>query len=178
MGEFPRVIWITGLSGAGKSTLAQELTDRLRCQGKPVIRLDGDELRTVFGGGSGGDDHGRDRRLALGLNYAQLCRLLVDQGVTVVIATISMFREVHQWGREHIDGFAMVYLRVPLEELKRRDPKGLYRRFSEGTLKNVAGLDFPVDEPDRAEFVFDHDPKVSASDMADEIVNFYCSRGS
>ena len=43
------VIWITGLSGAGKSTLAHELVGGLRANGEPVVMLDGDELREVFG---------------------------------------------------------------------------------------------------------------------------------
>ncbi len=39
------VIWITGLSGAGKTTIATELVQKIKTK-KPVIFLDGDELRT------------------------------------------------------------------------------------------------------------------------------------
>lgn len=173
---FPRVIWITGLSGAGKSTLANELAARLRARGRPVILLDGDELREVFGPATEADPHSREGRLALARQYAKLCRLLAGQGFTVIVATISLFREIHHWNRDNIKDYMQVYLRVPVDELLRRDPKGIYRSFFEGTLKNVAGLDMPVDEPEHAEFVFNHHPEVSAAAMADRIVQ-YCHRG-
>ena len=40
-----------------------------------------------------------------------------------------------------------IYLKVPLKELRRRDPKKIYQRYDAGELKNVAGLDLYVDEP-------------------------------
>ena len=87
-----RVIWITGLSGAGKSTLAHEVLIRLRVAGDFVVMLDGDELRDVFGCvTANAKNHGREGRLALAMQYAHLCRILASQGMTVVIATISLF---------------------------------------------------------------------------------------
>ena len=154
----PRTIWITGLSGAGKSTLAQELATRLRVRGEAVVLLDGDELREVFGAtAANADNHGRAGRLGLAFQYAHLCRVIASQGLTVVIATISLFREIHAWNRAHLPGYFEVYLRVPLEELRRRDPKGIYRRFDAGELADVAGLDLPIDEPTLADHVVDFD---------------------
>ena len=42
---------------------------------------------------------------------------------------------------------------MPLEELKRRDPKRIYERFFLGEIKNVAGLDVDIDLPINADFV-------------------------
>ena len=143
-----KVFWITGLSGAGKTTLALELVKRLRSEGFPVIFLDGDELREVFGAASFNEkNHGREGRLALAMQYAHLCRVLAGQGFTVVIATISLFREVHQWNRQNLPGYFEIYLKVPIEELRRRDSKGIYKKFDAGEIQNVAGLDLQVDEP-------------------------------
>lgn len=148
------VCWITGLSGAGKSTLANEVTARLRASGKTVVMLDGDDLREVFGAvAANAENHGREGRLALAMQYAHLCRVIASQGLTVVIATISLFREVHAWNRENLPGYFEVYLKVPMEELRRRDPKGIYRRFDAGELTDVAGLDLPIDEPEAADWV-------------------------
>lgn len=139
------VVWITGLSGAGKSTLANEVARKLRDGGETVVMLDGDDLREVFGAATtNAQNHGREGRLALAMQYSHLCRVIAAQGVTVVIATISLFRDVHAWNRVDLPGYFEVYLRVPLEELRRRDPKGIYRRFDAGELNNVAGLDLPV----------------------------------
>ena len=93
------VIWITGLSAAGKTTLAKAVVSQLRARGGSVVLLDGDELRAVFGAvTTDPQSHGREGRLALAMQYARLCRVLADQGLTVVIATISLFKEVHAWG--------------------------------------------------------------------------------
>jgi adenylylsulfate kinase-like enzyme len=48
------------------------------------------------------------------MQYARLCRVLAEQGVTVVIATISLFKEVHAWNRENLPGYFEVYLKVPV----------------------------------------------------------------
>jgi adenylylsulfate kinase len=153
--KFPRVLWITGLSGAGKSSLANILVNRLKEHEWPVVLLDGDELRKIFGSSEGEEVHGREHRVFLAQRYSQLCRLLADQGITVIIATISLFHEIHQWNRENIHGFSMVYLRVPMKELKKRDQKNIYSRYENGLLTNVAGLDLEIDEPKDPEFVFE-----------------------
>ncbi|NJB66722.1 adenylylsulfate kinase [Desulfobaculum xiamenense] len=166
------VIWITGLSGSGKSTLAGEVVRRLREQGKVAVLLDGDELRDALGRSDlGSVNHGRDARLELALRYGRLCRLVASQGVLVVIATISLFHEVHAWNREHLPEYFEVYLDVPLAELRRRDPKGIYSRFDAGELDNVAGLDLPVDEPENPDWVAQFMPGRSVAELADELFN-------
>jgi len=165
-----RVIWITGLSGAGKTTLATELTQRLRGAGQTVVSLDGDDLRRVWGEQPTDEaGYGREERIALGIRYARLAKLLASQDHIVIIATISLFREVHIWNRKNIPGYFEVYLRAPLGELRRRDPKGIYRRYEAGELKNVAGLDLDIDEPDCPDLLLDVMPPRTASAMAEEV---------
>ncbi len=172
-----QVIWITGLSGAGKSTLAQVLAPRLRAQGRAVVLLDGDELREVFGAvAANADNHGREGRLALAMQYARLCRILASQGLTVVIATISLFREVHAWNRAHLPGYFEVYLKVSVDELRRRDPKGIYRRFDAGELQHVAGLDLPIDEPEAPDGQFEFKPGQSVDAVADQLIHLLSAR--
>ncbi|OLS62860.1 hypothetical protein PSEMO_22140 [Pseudomonas putida] len=171
------VVWITGLSGAGKSTLAREFADGLRRQGRPVILLDGDELREVFGTTSDQPlNYGRDGRLSLAMRYAHLCHVIAAQGHTVVIATISLFHEVHAWNRANLPGYFEIYLKVPLEELRRRDPKHLYKRFDAGELHNVAGLDLPIDEPDAPDWVVEFEPERSARTLADDLLHRFNQR--
>jgi len=174
---YGRVIWITGLSGAGKSTLAHGVVKRLRASSELVVFLDGDELREVFGAtAANAQNHGRDGRLALAMQYAHLCRVIASQGMMVVIATISLFREVHAWNRENLPGYFEVYLKVPVDELRRRDPKGIYRRFDAGELDNVAGLDLPIDEPDSADLIAEHDPTKTVEDLAAILLNFLSNK--
>jgi len=167
-----KVIWVTGLSGAGKSTLARELTAQIRGRGADVVLLDGDELREVFGAASPSQqNYGREGRLALAMRYAHLCRVIASQGVTVVIATISLFREVHSWNRAHLPGYFEVYLKVPVEVLRRRDPKGIYREFDNGELRNVAGLDLAIDEPESADWTAMYSPDINARVLAGNLIH-------
>ena len=172
-----RVVWITGLSGAGKSVLAAALVARLRKFDDKILLLDGDELREVFGVTSVNvHNYGRDKRMALAMQYAHLCNILAKQGFTVVIATISLFKEVHAWNRENLQGYFEVYLRVPLEELRRRDPKEIYCRFDAGEIKDVAGLDLPIDEPNSPDWVLEFLPGQSVEESANELLNQLKSR--
>ena len=65
----------------------------------------------------------------------------------MIIATVSMFQEVYIWNRTNLLNYFEIYLNVPLDELRRRDPKRIYQRYDAGELINVAGLDLLVDEP-------------------------------
>lgn len=138
------VFWITGLSAAGKTTLAKLLTERLRANGVPTVLLDGDALREALGATT---EHSREARLALAFKYSGLAKMIASQGVTVVVGAVALFKEIHAWNRANLPGYFEVYLKVSIDELRRRDPKGIYRRFDAGELQNVAGLDVPIDEP-------------------------------
>ena len=171
------VIWITGLSGAGKSTLAAEVTARLRATGQAVVMLDGDELREVFGAASLiSGRHDREARLALAMRYAQLCKVIAQQGLAVVIATISLFKEVHTWNRAHLPRYFEVFLDVPLHELRSRDPKGIYRRFDAGQIENVAGLDLPFDAPESPDVIFEFEADGAVADNAIELVERFMKK--
>lgn len=118
--ENGRVIWITGLSGAGKTTLAKALQPQI----PGSILLDGDELREALGSSRGGFD--RESRLELARVYSRLAGLLARQGHTVIVATISLFHELHAQNRAMLPGYIEIFLDIPEEERRARDPKGLY----------------------------------------------------
>jgi adenylylsulfate kinase len=139
--------------------------------------LDGDELRRVFVAETENQqNHGRQGRLALAMQYANLCRILAQQGLTVVIATISLFKEVHAWNRGNLPGYFEVYLKVPVDELRSRDPKGIYRRFDAGELNNVAGLDLSIDEPDASDWIVEFDQGRTVNILADELIQVLSTR--
>jgi len=166
-----RVIWITGLSASGKSTLAKGVVGRLRAKGETVVMLDGDEMRAVFGATKASSkNHGREGRLALAMQYAKLCQLIANQGITVVCSTISMFHELYSWNRLNQSGYFEIYLKVPLSELRKRDPKGIYKSYDSGELMNVAGLDLHVDEPKCSDLIFDFQSSSNISEMVEETI--------
>ena len=139
-----RVFWLTGLSGAGKTTLGRELWRRLRADGRPATFLDGDALRAAIADDLG---HTAEDRKQSAMRNARLCRLLAQQGFDVVCATISLLHEVQRWNRQNIPGYHEIYLRVPMEELRRRDNKGIYADARLGSRRNVVGIDVTAEIP-------------------------------
>ena len=165
-----KLIWITGLSASGKTSLANEVVKNLRSRNIHAILLDGDKLREIFDIETVNQiNHSREARISLAMSYSRLCLNLILQGFTVVIATISLFREIHNWNRLNIPGYFEVYLKIPIQELYKRDPKGIYARFSRSEIKNVAGLDLEIDEPENPDCIFEFNPERSTSDIAAEL---------
>jgi adenylylsulfate kinase-like enzyme len=172
-----KVIWITGVSGSGKSTLATEVVDNLRASSHAVILLDGDELREVLGlEVDCKSSYERKDRIKLAWQYTKICRLLARQGFTVVIATISLFREIHIWNRVNLPGYFEVVLNVSIDELISRDPKGIYKGYFSGSLTNVVGLDLPVDIPESPDCVFEFDPEQTVREVAVKLIQQLNSR--
>jgi adenylylsulfate kinase-like enzyme/phosphohistidine swiveling domain-containing protein len=162
-----RVFWITGLSGAGKTTLGQELWSRLRAAGRPVIFLDGDALRAVIAEDL---DHSAGNRRRSAMRNARLCRLLAEQGADVVCATISLFHEVQRWNRENIPGYREIYLRVPIDELRCRDSKGIYAGSQRADARDVVGIDVPAEAPEAPDLVLDNYGALDVATAVDRIL--------
>jgi glutamine kinase len=161
------VFWITGLSGAGKTTLGRELCRRLRAAGRPVIFLDGDSLRAAIAEDL---DHSAGDRRRSGMRNARLCRLLAGQGAAVVCATISLFHEVQRWNRDNIPGYREIYLRVPIDELRLRDSKGIYAGAQCGDARDVVGVDLPAEAPEAPDLVLDNYGALDVATAVDRIL--------
>jgi adenylylsulfate kinase-like enzyme/phosphohistidine swiveling domain-containing protein len=168
-----RVFWITGLSGAGKTTLGRELWNRLRAAGRPALFLDGDLLRAVIAEDL---DHSAGDRRQSAMRNARLCRLLAEQGADVVCATISLFHEVQRWNRENIPGYREIYLRVPIDELRHRDSKGIYARAQRGDMRDVVGLDVPAEAPEAPDLILDNYGALDVSTAVDRILEVCAAR--
>ena len=123
-----QVYWITGLHGSGKTTLGTALYYDLREQQDNVLILDGDVLKNFVGDVVG---YTTEARRARAMRYAHICKILADQGMCVIICTISMFDEVRSWNRKHISGYIEVFLEVSPDVLKKRDEKELYLQYGE-----------------------------------------------
>lgn len=160
------VYWITGLSGAGKTTIGRIFFRRLKEKCNSAVFLDGDTLRQVFGGDLGYSEQDR-RRCAM--RYARLCRLLGEQGIHVVICTISMFDEVREWNRNNIEEYTEVYVRVPMEILRVRDQKGLYSGNTSETETALVGVDIRFEEPKHPDIILDNDGTYTPEELAERI---------
>jgi len=149
-----RCIWLTGLPGAGKTTLASALEQRLREQGRPTCVLDGDSLRTGLCRDLGFSEADRIENVR---RVAEVARLMVDAGLTVMVALVSPFHAQRRLARQLLsDGeFIEVFVDTPLEECERRDPKGMYARARGGKLKDFTGIDSRYERPENPELRID-----------------------
>jgi len=114
----PVVLWISGFSAAGKTTAGRKVRHLLKKEGVNAVFLDGDDLRSIFGGKWG---YLREDRIELAHAYFRLCNALAAQGVTVIISAVAMYEEIFHWVKKNVDRSLIVYLKVPEKERIERD---------------------------------------------------------
>jgi len=149
-------VWLTGLSGAGKSTIAERLAPELSARGCSVEVLDGDEVRTHLSKGLGFSREDRDINIG---RISFVASLLVKHGAAVITAAISPYAQARDDARRRIgsDRFIEVYIRCSLNELMRRDVKGLYAKAIAGELKHFTGISDPYEPPENPNIVINSD---------------------
>jgi bifunctional enzyme CysN/CysC len=151
-GHGSAVVWFTGLSGAGKSTVANLLEQQLHANRVRTYLLDGDNVRHGLNSDLGFTAADRVENIR---RVAEVARLMVDAGLIVITALISPFRADRLMARQLVEAneFVEVFMDTPLEEVERRDPKGLYKKARNGEIKNFTGIDSPYEAPEAAEIV-------------------------
>jgi adenylylsulfate kinase len=138
-------LWLTGLSGAGKSTLAQAIRDEMVARGRRVEILDGDEVRTTLSKGLGFSKEDRDTNIR---RIGYVARLLSRNGVVAIAAAISPYRDVRdEVRRAHEAPFVETFVDCSLDELVRRDRKGLYVKALRGEIEHFTGVSDPYEPP-------------------------------
>lgn len=159
--------WITGLSGAGKTTIGNRLYYELRKERNNVVLLDGDILKNIVDDKLGYSEKDRRKRA---IKYAMICKMLTDQGMTVICCTIAMYDEVREWNRKNNKGYVEIFLNVPIEVLIKRDQKGMYTRYQKGEIVNLAGLDMQVEFPKNPDLVLQNDGNMTIKECVDKII--------
>lgn len=137
-------VWFTGLSGAGKTTICQRVEQLLRDRGVRIEVLDGDIVRENLTKGLGFSKADRDENIR---RIGFVSQLLTRNGVVVLVAAISPYREMRDEVRGRIGDFVEVYVNAPLEVCEARDVKGLYEKARAGEIKQFTGISDPYEPP-------------------------------
>jgi bifunctional enzyme CysN/CysC len=174
-GQIPAVLWFTGLSGAGKSTIANLVEKRLLALGHHTMTLDGDNVRHGLNRDLGFSEADRVENIR---RIAEVSRLFVDAGLIVIVSFISPYRAERMLARERVgkDEFLEIFVDTPVDECRRRDPKGLYVKADAGQIRNFTGVDAPYEEPLTPEVrlrTLEAPPEV----LADQVIDVLRSRG-
>lgn len=149
------VLWLTGLSGAGKSTIARKLELLLEKKDKKVLVLDGDKVRDRLKKPLG---FSREHILLNNEGVADLCLENINGYDYILVSVISPFYEARENNRRKLDGsYHEVYVKASLDEVIKRDTKGLYKKALKGEIKNFIGIheNVPYEAPKNCELVID-----------------------
>lgn len=144
-------IWMTGISGAGKTTIATHLKKYIHEQRNisPYI-LDGDIIRKGLCSDLNFDNSDRienNRRIA------EVSKILINAGITTIVAFISPLEKSRQFARSLFDegDFFEIFIDTPFEVAEARDVKGLYKAARAGRIPNFTGISSPYEPPQHAE---------------------------
>ncbi len=165
----PGVLWITGLSGSGKTTISKLIYAELKKKYRNIILLDGDNLRKKILDIPKSQFSYKGRK-SIGLRYARICKRYIKKNKYVIIAVMALIKDVQTWNKKNLKNYTDVYLNVPLKELKKRDPKKLYKMFEEKKIKNLAGIDLKYDIPKKPKIYINWKKNNSPKNFAKKII--------
>lgn len=149
------VFWFTGLSGSGKTTIANETAQLFLKRNKKVKLFDGDVIREKVNkhlSFSPGDIRENNKIMA------ELCVKDNADCDYIFVTAISPFEDSRGMARRIVgDCLYFVYVKASLNEVVKRDPKGLYRKALSGEIKYFIGIDknVPYHVPKHPDLVLD-----------------------
>jgi adenylylsulfate kinase len=145
-------VWFTGLPSSGKSTIADVLAEKLKERGGRVERLDGDVIRANLWKELGFSKEDRDENIKMA---AYLAGIFTRHGIITITTFVSPYQELRDHARRTIGNFIEVFVKCPVEECIKRDPKGLYKKALAGEIPNFTGISDPYEEPTSPELLIE-----------------------
>lgn len=157
-----KLIWLTGLSGSGKSTIANALEKRLHALGMHAYVLDGDNLRMGLNVDLGFTPEDRAENVR---RVSEVGKLMIDAGLIVITALVSPFEVDRQRARSIFSegDFIEVFVDTPVDICISRDPKGLYKKASQGQIPNFTGVGQDYERPTQPELTLNGQEDVLVS---------------
>ena len=165
-------MWVTGVSGTGKTTLGRELVRQFNSINLLCVFLDGDELRGALGEVVNESvKFELNTRKNLAFFYGRLCLQISEQGHLVIIATVSLFNEIHKWNRANLPNYCEVVLDTPLQAVRDRNSKNVYTSTNNLEKPPIMGIDFVAEFPVKPDITFVNYPFKDPAEMASKIIS-------
>jgi adenylylsulfate kinase len=160
--------WVTGLPGSGKTTIANITADILRAKDMRVKVLNIDDVRKVL---TPNATYSLEERAIVYAAMAYMAKLLVEEGVNVIIDATGNLRQYRDVARKLIPDFVELYVKCPLnvaierEEARRGSnaPKDIYKKGMTGKSSTVPGVNVVYEPPETPLVTLDTE-KLSAAD--------------
>tara|TARA_Y100001960_G_scaffold70489_1_gene74519 strand:+ start:1153 stop:1692 length:540 start_codon:yes stop_codon:yes gene_type:complete len=147
------ILWFTGLSGSGKSTLAKELYNYINDKKCKII--DGDIIRS-------NPDHKVDFSYNGIINnhryIREICLSESKSNDYLLITVIAPFKKLREetkllFGENYVE----IFVKCSLDNVIRRDVKGLYKKALNNEMKNMIGVDpnVPYETPTNPDIIIE-----------------------
>jgi adenylylsulfate kinase len=145
-------VWVTGLPGSGKSTVARNIARRLREKGVKLKVLEMDEVRKVL---TPHPSYSLEERSIVYAAIAYMAKLLVDEGINVIIDATGNLRQYRDVARGLISKYGEIYVQCPIEICMAREaarkgghaPHVIYKKGMTGGSSMVPGVNVPYEAP-------------------------------
>ena len=162
--------WLTGLSGSGKTTIAKLTAEKLHSDGILTRVLDGDNIRLGVNNNLTFSEEDRTENIR---RIAEITKLFIENGVVTICCFISPTKKMRSLAKKIIGSkdFNEIFVNTSLEDCKKRDTKGLYKKAALGEIKNFTGVSAPFEEPISAELIIPTQ-NLSAEDSSRILYNF------
>jgi adenylylsulfate kinase len=162
--------WLTGLSGSGKTTIAKLTAEKLHSDGILTQVLDGDNIRLGVNNNLTFSEADRTENIR---RIAEITKLFIENGVVTICCFISPTKKLRSLAKKIIGSkdFNEIFVNTSLEDCKKRDTKGLYKKAALGEIKNFTGISAPFEEPISAELIIPTQ-NLSAEDSSRILYNF------
>ncbi len=165
-----KLVLITGMSASGKTTLGEALNEKLRELNQCSIHLDGIEFREMIGRM---DFTGKGTRSTIEARE-RIAKVLLRKGIILIITTVgpsdddrkkllSMASSIH------------VHLDCPIEELKKRDFKGVYEKADRGEMI-LPGYSYEYEVPKNPDLLL-KSCEMSVEEEVEKVIKFMREKG-
>jgi len=152
------VFWITGLSGSGKSTVAKNIQKNITNKYGTSVLINGDKLRDIFKI----KGYSKKERLNIGISYSKISKLLTNNKVNVIIATVGLFHELHKYNRKTLTNYVEIFIQSKIQKLIENKKKIFYKRKTQ----NVWGIDIKPEFPKKPHIKVINNFKKSKKDIS------------
>jgi adenylylsulfate kinase len=168
-------VWVTGLPGSGKSVTAQALLEKLKAKGINAQILSSDMLRKVV---TPKPSYSVEERDIVYATLVFIAKLLIENGVNVIIDATGNLRCYRDEARKQIRHFMEAYIRCPLDICIEREskrgitfhaPKDIYKKGVTGKSSTIPGLGAPYEPPLKPEVTVDSE-KLGSEERAQKIL--------
>jgi len=156
------LFWITGLSGSGKTTIAKKIEKKITKLFGPTILISGDNIRKIMDL----NEFTKTKRLDYGKKFSKLSKLITNQKINVIFATVSMLHKVRFLNKKNIRNYVEIYIKTDVQKIIKRGKKRIYFKRR----KNIVGFDIKPEFPKKPDIVINNNFNKDVDTLSNELV--------